>query len=299
MKKKITIVGVIVTFLVGGGSFLFVQNRESDTIFVPVDTNPITIGAFNIQIFGKAKREKADVMDVLVKTAQEFDVLLVQEFRDAKEETASFYLEKINEAVGRTKYDFIKSARLGRSQSKEAYAYYYNTEKVEVISSFVYEDTHDVFEREPYIASFRSGDFDFTLVGIHTKPSDATQEIAHLDTVVTSILSANPEEQDIIILGDLNADGSFFQESSTTNPLKAPQYHWLIGNDLDTMTTTNWTYDRIIMTGNTLNNEYVDASAAVFAFDQIFNLIDEAFIQSVSDHYPVHATFSIDAGDDD
>lgn len=41
------------------------------------------MGAFNIQVFGDTKAGEPDVMSVLAQVAQDFDVLLVQEMRDA------------------------------------------------------------------------------------------------------------------------------------------------------------------------------------------------------------------------
>jgi endonuclease/exonuclease/phosphatase family metal-dependent hydrolase len=278
------------------------SNKTITAHFKVVESeSALRVAAFNIQIFGKTKREKQDVMDVLKKIAQEFDIMLVQEIRDAEEETASYYCQKMNEAVGYHKYDFIESERLGRSSSKEAYAYFYNADRVQLIegSKYVYNDIDDVFEREPYIASFRSGNFDFTLVGIHTKPDDANSEIGHLADVANSILAENPSEKDIIVMGDFNADGSYFNEDNDTNPFKSSEFHWVISNDMDTMTKTNWTYDRMVMMDSTFSYEYVGNSAAVFYFDVEYGIDDEAFVWEVSDHYPIYAYFRTNLTDDD
>jgi hypothetical protein len=126
---------------------------------------------------------------------------------------------------------------------KEAYAYFYDSRTVEIIedSDCVYNDVGDVFEREPYIVSFRSGNFDFTLVGIHTKPDDAYSEISNLAFVVSSILSENPDERDIIVIGDFNADGRYFDEDDPSSPFKASEFYWVITNEMDTMTKTDYT----------------------------------------------------------
>jgi deoxyribonuclease-1-like protein len=266
------------------------------------DSEPetITIAAFNIQIFGRAKRQNDQVMDILAEIAREFDVILVQEIRDSSEETAPAYLERINGKPG-PDYAYVRSPRLGRTTSKEAYAYFYNTENVELIqgSDYVYEDTGDAFEREPYIASFRSGGFDFTLVGVHTKPDDAYNEIGNLTLVVHSILEMNPSEEDIIILGDLNADGSYYDEDDASNPLTRPEYRWTVSNEMDTMTKTDWTYDRMIMTDSTHAQEYVQGSTGVFYFDQEYGISDEELVWDVSDHYPIHAEFDTSLADND
>ena len=269
----------------------------------PTDNNgvqSIRIAAFNIQIFGRSKRNKTDVMEALIRIAREFDVILVQEIRDSSEETAHYFLQLINEASDHT-YEYIRSERLGRTTSKEAYAYFYNNKTVDFIegSDFVYNDTDDVFEREPYIANFKSGSFDFTLVGIHVKPDDAYAEIGNLTLVVQYMLETRPEERDIVVLGDFNADGSYFDEEDSSNPFKAHVFFWVVTNEIDTMTKTDWTYDRMVMLNTTYNQEYIDDSAQVFYYDLEYGLDNEEFVRAISDHYPIYAEFRTDLVDDD
>ena len=260
----------------------------------------IKIAAFNIQIFGRAKRNKTDVMEALTWIAREFDIILVQEIRDSSEETAPYFLQLINEA-GNPTYEYVRSERLGRTTSKEAYAYFYDNETVDFFegSDFVYNDTDDVFEREPYIASFKSGNFDFTLVGIHTTPDGAYAEIGNLSLVVQYVLETRPEERDIIVLGDFNADGSYFDEEDPSNPFKAQVFFWVVSNDMDTMTKTDWTYDRIVMLNVTYDHEYINDGAKVFHFDLEYSLDNEEFVWDISDHYPIFAEFRTDLVDDD
>jgi len=267
---------------------------------IPEETTTIKVAAFNIQIFGRAKREKEDIMAILVNITRQFDLVLIQEIRDSSETTAPLFLDMINDAEG-PEYAYVRSPRLGRTSSKEAYAYFYNTETVTHAegSDHIYNDTDDVFEREPYIATFSSGGFDFTLVGIHTKPDDAPQEIGNLTLVIASILAADPDEGDVIILGDLNADGNYFNEDTTSNPLQAPDYYWTVTDEMDTMTKTDWTYDRIILLNATYSHEYVDGSTQVYHFDEVYGITDEGLVWDVSDHYPVYAEFSTTQQDDD
>jgi len=253
----------------------------------------IKVAAFNVQVFGQSKRSKPAIMAILARTAREFDVMLVQEIRDASETTAQYYLDEINDMPG-PDYAFVRSPRLGRTSSKESYLYVYNGSTVEHISDYVWNDTGDVFEREPYIATFRSGNFDFVLVGIHVKPDDAEAEIGALAQVYAAILAGNPDERDIIIMGDFNADGSYFDEGGAS-PLKTSQFTWAITNDMDTMTKTDWTYDRIIMTDAT-DHEF--DRAEVFRFDSVFGIVDDQ-VADVSDHFPVYAIFKTDLVDDD
>jgi hypothetical protein len=296
------------------GIFLFLMylvTTASSSSYVLLESDSIDeettarIAAFNIQIFGRSKRQKEDVMMVLVRIVREFDLVLVQEIRDSSQTTAPNFLQRINEVEG-PKYDFIRSERLGRTNIKEAYAYFYNTETIEFISGsdYVYNDVDDVFEREPYIASFRSGNFDFILVGIHTRPIKGVtyNEIGNLTVVVTSIKETNPNEEDIIVMGDFNADGKYgdpFDEEDTSNPLRSSEFRWLINNDMDTMTKTDYTYDRIVILNSTLNHEYVAGSGSVFYFDNVYGINNVTLVTEVSDHYPVFAEYMTNLVDDD
>ena len=230
--------------------------------------------------------------------ARAFDIMFVQELKYADEQTAPIFRDAINGVEG-PEYEVVRSKRLGNNL--EAYAYFYNTETVCLGEkpAHVWHDPDDVFDREPYIVSFCSGNFDFTLVGIHVDLDDAEAEIGNLAAVYDSILAQNPDERDIIILGDFNADGSYFDEGGTS-PLKGEDFFWVINNDMDTMTKTDWTYDRIVLTGATFEHEYIDDSAAAFYFDDQYGIDDNPdLVHAVSDHYPVYAVFNTDLPDDD
>ena len=284
---------VSVIVIASYGTIIFNQD-------LAVEAETMKIAAFNIQIFGQTKSQKQDVMAVLRDIIREFDIVLIQEIRDASEQTIQNFIETINQMEG-PDYSFIRSERVGRTSSKDAYAYIYNTETIQFTqeSDYVYNDVDDFFEREPYIASFKAGNFDFVLVGIHTKPDDAYNEIGNLTSVVSSIQSANPNEYDIIVMGDFNADGSYFDEDDTSNLFKASEYNWIITNSMDTMVKTNYTYDRIVLLGATLNHEYYADSAQVFYFDQAYGLNNQTFVSEVSDHYPVFAQYKTNLFDDD
>lgn len=296
MSKRKAIGAVMVITILATVAIAYIS-MEQDQV---EETETAKIAAFNIQIFGQAKSQKEDVMAVLTKIVREFDIVLIQEVRDASEQTIPNFVEEIDQLEG-PQYSFVRSERLGRTTSKEAYAYIYNTQTVQFIqgSDFVFNDVADVFEREPYIASFKIGNFDFVLVGIHTKPDDAYNEIGNLTLVVSSIQTSKPEEKDIIVMGDFNADGSYFDESATSNPFKASQYHWLITDNMDTMVKTDYTYDRIVILDTTLGHEYDAGTAHVFYFDQVYGLKNQTFVGEVSDHYPVFAQYQTNLVDDD
>ena len=254
------------------------------------NASTISIASFNIQVFGKTKVGKPEVMSILAQTIHQFDIVAIQEIRDSSG-TAIEKLEAEVDALG-TDYEYIIGPRLGRTSSKEQYAFIYNTLTVEPIGTgFTADDPEDIFHREPFIAHFRSkaGNFDFLLLTLHTDPDEATQEINAIPSVIQNLAAPEMRRNDFIILGDLNADCNYFNENSPTSPLRSNEYTWLIKNDADTnIAQSSCTYDRIIITNQT--TEDWTGKAGVYRFDEIHSLTpDQA--KKVSDHYPVWATF--------
>lgn len=262
-----------------------------------VTNGTIKLAAFNLQIFGTTKAGKPEVMGVLSKIIRNYDVIAVQEIRDSSQ-TALPLLKAAVNSMGNPQYDYVVSERLGRTTSKEQYTYLFNTQTIQQIGSpYVYPDANDLFQREPYVSEFKAknGNFDFVLLTIHTDPDTATQEINDLPKVVEDAKSRYQAQGDFILMGDLNADCSYFQENSQS-PLRSADYYWVINNSLDTTTkATDCTYDRIIIT-NPAKTDFT-GEAGVFKFDTAYNLTYESTI-AVSDHYPVYATFWTDRDTD-
>jgi len=149
----------------------------------------------------------------------------------------------------------------------------------------------DPIHREPYISSFRAIDgtfdatFDATLIVIHTDPDEATAEINGLSAVVEYAQGSYPDEQDFIVMGDLNADGSYFDEDGASS-MSGSEYYWVIGGGVDTTTkSTDYTYDRIIITDSAVSDYTGDSG--VYRFDIQYGLSGDETV-AVSDHYPVY-----------
>ncbi|KAL3859379.1 hypothetical protein ACJMK2_009602 [Sinanodonta woodiana] len=253
----------------------------------------IKIGAFNMKVFGVSKASNPDVMDVLVKIILRYNIILLQEIRDSTDTAIQLLLQEVNSRAGKRPFTMKISEKLGRSTSKEQYAFLYRTSSgISIRSSYVYNDNaNDVFEREPFVVHFESTKTDvkrFALVGIHVKPDDAVNEIAALSDVIKEVTS-HLKERNIIIMGDLNADCSYVSGSAWTRiPLRQDtKVMWPIGENIDTTTgTTDCAYDRFIISGTKIRKSTVQGSVRVFRFDTEYNLsITEAL--DVSDHYPI------------
>ena len=290
MKKILNYYSFILMLLIGiagCGEVHDSNNREVDSI---------KIASFNIRVFGQSKINKPEVMEVVSKVIKRYDVVAIQEVRSKKQNVIPTLLSYVNDAD--TDYDYIISQRLGRTKSKEQYAFVYNTKTVDLISesSYVVADPDDVFEREPFVAFFRSGNFDFKLANNHIKPEDVSAELSQLAVVINDIYNSS-SEKDIIVLGDMNADGSYFNEDNLV--VIFPLWIQLIGNDEDTtVAVSDNTYDRMMTRDTTANVEYTGKSG-VFRWDAEYGITDFSFIKKVSDHYPVYAEFRTDLPDDD
>jgi hypothetical protein len=243
------------------------------------------IATFNIQTFGKTKMSKPEVVNVLVDTV----LVSIQEIRDIDQTVPYEFLDEINNRSNDT-WEMLLSERSGQQEDdnyQEQYAYYYNTTVFSPINGSLYNDSEsDLFQKEPYLGSFEllnasgnSSGFDFTLITIHTKPSIAMEEIDALHTVVQDYQEQNPEEPDVIILGDYNADCSYASsEELWSSPMRNSNYTWLVPDSADTtVSSSDCAYDRIVTTGDLsgrlVGNWGIDTSSFTTS--------------NVSDHYPV------------
>ncbi len=231
------------------------------------------------------------------KIITQFDIVAIQEIRD-QSGTAIIELENAVDALG-TDYSCIVGPRLGRTSSKEQYAFFYSTRNFSLENYYTFEDSAaDIFHREPFIARFMTvdGQFTFVLINIHTDPDEASDEIYALCSVVAGAQSTYQDESDFIILGDLNADCSYFNENDQSCPLRDNSYHWIISDDMDTtVSSTACTYDRIIVTDSAM--QAAAPFSGVYRFDQVHGL-DAATALDISDHYPVWSAFYTDRDSD-
>jgi deoxyribonuclease-1-like protein len=255
---------------------------------VRTSDNKITVGAFNIQRFGHTKASKPEIMGILTKIIRNYDVIAVQEIRTISLQTTLPMLRDDVNSIGSSQYDYVVEG----TKSEEQYAYFYNTRTIQLMGSpYSYPDLNDTFKREPYIAEFKAknGNFDFVLITIHAHPDTATPEINHLPEVVEDAKSRYKGQDAFIILGDLNADCTYFKNNKQSL-LRSGEYHWIINNTFDTTTkkSTDCAYDRIIITTPALTD--FTGESGVFRFDKAYNLSYDSTI-AISDHYPVYANF--------
>ena len=261
----------------------------SSTLFAE---NQITIASFNLRIFGTAKAERPAILQEIASIISKFDIVAVQEIRDKSGTAVKELLAAVN-ANSNYHYDMLIGPRVGRTSSKEQYAFFYRTSLVVPIgSTATWQDISHKFEREPFFAMFiaAQGTFDFILADLHTKPEDATNEIRLIPGIMKdgATLFNDP---DIICLGDWNADGSYFDEDTYGTLFPSSEFLWIIPNTADTtIASKSNTYDR--MAASFSMKEDWTGEWGVFRFDEESTFITKGIIPTdISDHYLVWATF--------
>ncbi|MCS7046936.1 MAG: endonuclease/exonuclease/phosphatase family protein, partial [Gemmataceae bacterium] len=249
----------------------------------------IKIASFNIQVFGTSKLKKPEVMDVLCQVVRRFDVVAIQEVRSTDDTVLPKFVQMINAGGG--SYDFVVGPRLGRTNSKEQYAFVFNTQRLAVDRSSVYTvpDPRDLLHREPLVARFvvqgppAQQAFSFTLVNIHTDPDETRTELDALADVFTSVQNNGSGEDDVILLGDLNVD-----ERHLGRLGQLPGITWAI-TGVPTNTRKTKQYDNIVF-HKSRTAEYTGRFGVVDLMADYG--LSEAQALQVSDHLPIWAEFT-------
>ncbi len=268
---------------------------EQDAVRLPQvarQSGTVRIASFNIQVFGEKKLADPRVRNLLSEIIRNFDVVAIQEIR-SKQDILPQFVDAIN-STGRH-YDYVIGPRLGRTTSKEQYAFVFDTASIEVDRSALYTiaDPDDVLHREPLVGWFRvrgppaERAFTFSLVDIHTDPDEAATEVNALADVFRRVRDDGRGEDDVIVLGDLNVDDHHLGRLGQISHI-----HWAISGVASNTRGTKL-YDNIIFS-DVATTEYT-GRWGVFDMIREFNLtVDEAL--KISDHMPVWAEFNLYEG---
>ncbi len=249
----------------------------------------VSIGSFNIQVFGTSKMNDANLMGYLVDIARKFDVLAIQELRSTDDTIVPRFVQMINQ--GGFQYGYVVGPREGRTDSKEQYIYIFNEQKIERIDKgIVLRHPQRLLHRDPLAVTFRCrtpdprNGFTFTLINIHTDPDLVPTEMGALADILRMARQAFPYEDDLILLGDLNASPLQF------GPLaQIPNLFAIIPPEMNTNTMRSKCYDNIVF-DRYATNEFQN-KFGVFDLAQFYGLkLEQA--QLISDHLPIWGLFS-------
>lgn len=253
----------------------------------------IRVASFNIQVFGESKLDKPQVVEILCRIVRQFDVVAIQEVRARTQDVLPRFVAMINSTGAQ--YDYAIGPRLGRTSSKEQYAFVYNTATIELDRASLYtvDDPDDLLHREPFVAGFRAravppGEaFTFTLIDIHTDPDEVKSEVNVLDDVFRAVRNDGRQEDDIILLGDFNADEHHLGE------LGQLSYIQLALSGVTSNTHGTHLFDNLLF-DQRATTEFTGEVGVLDMLRQ-FNLTMEEALE-VSDHCPVWAVFDVREG---
>jgi len=285
----------------------------------------ITIASWNIQNFGKTKAINEETMALIATVLSQFDLIAVQEISNLYEKSDIGCPRNENSCPGHKNCGLLLNAlkkNLAGKDNKdygfifspqvndERYLFIYDRKKIRAMDSgkLVLDEgdapdmavcdsrSKGAILRQPFYVTFKAGDFDFTLVTAHTSPGRNIAELQALSSFYRRIQNMDSGQNDVILLGDLNADCRYLPEKSHID-FKKPEFTWIIDNAQDTTikTSTNCAYDRIVFTEATAE-DYANSSG-VFRFDEYYGLSKKTAL-TISDHYPVWAEFYTDKDTD-
>jgi endonuclease/exonuclease/phosphatase family metal-dependent hydrolase len=270
--------------------------RATSTGPIPArQTDTIRVATWNIQTFGEAKLQDPLAMNVIVEVLRNFDVIAIQEVRAQSQEVVPQLVAMLN-AGGQHHYDYVIGPRLGRSSSKEQYAFVFDQASIEVDRYQLYtvNDPDDLLHREPLVGWFRARAatpeqaFTFSLANVHTDPDEVDRELDVLDDVFFVVRDDQRREDDVILLGDFNVNDKNLRQLGQIDGLT-----WIVTGNTPTNTRGTAQYDNIFF-HRTATPEFT-GRGGVLDFMRDFNLsLDQAL--QVSDHLPVWAEFSVYEG---
>jgi len=230
------------------------------------EAEKFTIANWNLDVFGEKKALDKELMKTYASIVGNYDIIFLQEIRDESGESFKELCSLL------PAYNCNISTRAGRSSNKEQVGIIYR-KGIKIINFTDFNpDVLDRWERPPIEVEFNVNSYKFTVYNIHTKPTNASIELIHLESAVQN-------QGDVIVLGDLNADCGYY------NPGKESQFgkwNWIISDTDDTtQSNSSCAYDRIIINDNT-KNEFED-----------YGIFSKGINEKVSDHYLAWAEFKI------
>ena len=259
----------------------------------------IIIGTWNVWNLGATTdvTERAAVL-------AEFDIIALQEVEAIAGLT---HLLDTVEADTGVDWESVVSCQVGQGNAAEYYAFAYRTDRVSYVecSSNQYpEPTPSDFSREPFFATFRAGSFDFTLITVHITwgllASARTAECRRLAPVWSTVQDLDPNENDLILLGDFNRTKPTHSAFDDLEHLGLVPVLTTSGTRTTFGTTLSggsW-YDHMWLDPKFTSAEWTGQSGSGLPSDDTAGSGCPETLRGVSDHCPVWAVFRSTVDDD-
>ncbi|CAH8515567.1 unnamed protein product [Schistosoma margrebowiei] len=250
----------------------------------------VKIGSFNIQVFGRKKVSQKDVLKVLVQILSRYDLVVIQEIRDASGTSFKYLVNELNEYTGGI-YKSILSEKLGRTNSKEQYGLIYKPALFRIGEMVIFSHQKNLFERPPMAVQIymkHSAVNMFGLIVVHLDPDSVVQEANQLYAFAKEVMKMW-KTQNLIILGDMNADCGYLSKKKMLqlHLRKDTEFIWAIPDKYDTtLGKGDCAYDRIILHGKQMKQAIKPGSTKAYQFPNELKISNQ-LAKQVSDHYPI------------
>jgi endonuclease/exonuclease/phosphatase family metal-dependent hydrolase len=172
----------------------------------------------------------------------------------------------------------------------------YRADKVKAVKNFgVYPDAEDDFIREPFIAMFKTGEFDFYVINIHSIYGDSIserREEARTLAGVYALVQSQDGENDVLLMGDFNLppNDTGFQS------LKAIPNMVYVNGEIPT-SIKDKLYENIRFQAH-FTTEFTGAYGIIKFDEVLFRNDDRKASLSISDHRPLWAEVETSVDDD-
>jgi hypothetical protein len=296
MKNALTLITLILSISLFGQSVSFAPERTDDNLIV---------ASYNIKWLGQTKHD----FKKLAKVIENFDVCGIVEVR---KEIAVIELVREIEKLTNLDWGYTFGYRTTNPSGNyyEAYAVVYRRDRVQLGDGLISNvwDKNEAYRNDPYVVSFKSGNFDFALFLLHTRWSDdddgnRKNEVAELKSQLDFFYSVS-KEKDVLLMGDFNYSGNDtpMKEMAAASKLKQCDQNPLttFKNDYSAYASA---YDHLyISTSNT--KEYMEGSANAFdVTNYIYGNNSAASMKKskseLSDHLPIFGVYKTNGKDDD
>ncbi len=264
----------------------------------PRSANNLLLCSWNIKWFKDTGRELTKLAKIIAK----FDLCGIVELQS--DLVLEDLVEVLKTETGEV-WSYIQSNRTGNSTSYfEQFAFMWRDQKVRIASGHVgnVSDLPNTFRHEPYIATFRSGNFDFRFLLIHTRWTTAAERAKEVAQIANDfrLFQTLGRERDLILAGDFN----YPDDAEAMRPLTEldDMLNVIPSNTKTTLKGSgegfSSSYDHIYVHKEATKERTGKAGAYDFVAGEGYTSTQKAK-KELSDHLPVWAQFRTDGPDDD
>lgn len=310
------LVSVVMVVAVAGAGYYLLSNyevkrqdgeivigrRDGAAISSPVASQPpvsepkrktLRLATFNLGPLDRTKLGSPLIAARLATLIRDFDVVAVQDLRGSNQGVVRDLVGHVNAAGGN--YNFAVGPEVGTQPIDSYSAILFDAGRVEIDRSTVQsvEDPAGRLRHRPLIALFRARGpatdeaFTFLLVNVQVDPARADMELDLLDDVYRAAQASQPAEDDVILLGDLQTDGT---RSGQLGGL--PHLAWAVSNTVST-TRGSRLLDNILC-DRRATTELTGRSGVVDLVRRLNLSLDEAM--TIAEHMPVWVEISVFEG---